>query len=279
MTLDLFQPISETQKERVNSAIPEMPPQKPGVYTMYDHRDEVLYVGKAKNLLKRVTSYRYSKSKKTQRMIAHINRIGFEICKSETDAILLENLLIRSLRPPFNVANKKPETYYYISTARRGNKREFRLSMRQLPDYPKCYGCFKGHLRVRKGLGALLKLLYLKDAGIDHAHFLPSQLLKRITPMRFTIKLGDQTGVQVDQLLKGSSSLLIEELEYLVEETNFRDKFTRFFFESEIDLLKMFYALGPERNHLMKTQLRLESSLIPQDQLDDLHVLLAEGRN
>ncbi|MBO6522925.1 MAG: nucleotide excision repair endonuclease [Balneolaceae bacterium] len=279
MTLDLFQPISETQKERINSAIPEMPPHEPGVYTMYDHRDQVLYVGKAKDLQKRVTSYRYSKSKKTQRMIAHINRIGFEICKSETDAILLENLLIRSLRPPFNVANKKPETYYYISSTRRGNKREFRLSMRQLQDYPKCYGCFKGHLRVRKGLGALLKLLYLKYNDINHAHFLPSQLLKRITPMRFNIKLGDQTGVQVDQLLKGSSALFIEELEHLIDETSFRDKFTRMFFENEIEHLKMFYRLGPERNHLMKTELGLESALIPQDQLDDLHVLLDERRN
>ena len=279
MTLDLFQPISETQKERINAAIPEMPPHEPGVYTMYDNRDEVLYVGKAKNLQKRVTSYRYSKSRKTQRMIAHINRIGFEICKSETDAILLENLLIRSLRPPFNVANKKPETYYYISTARRGNKREFRLSMRQLSDYPKCYGCFKGHLKVRKGLGALLKLLYVKDSGIKHAHFLPSQLLKRITPMRFNVRLNDQTGVQVDQLLKGSSSLLLDDLEEMILKTPFRDKFTLMFMQNELEHLKMFFALGPERNHLIKKELGLESALIPQDQLDDLQVLLAERRN
>lgn len=279
MTLDLFQPLAETQKERINAAMMEIPPHQPGVYTMYDIKDEVLYVGKAKDLHQRVTSYRYSKSRKTQRMIAHINRIGFEICKSETDAILLENLLIRSLRPPFNVANKKPETYYYISTARRGNKREFRLSMRQLQDYPKCYGCFKGHLKVRKGLGALLKLLYVRDSRIRHAHFLPSQLLKRITPMRFNIRLGDQLGVQVDQLLKGSSSLLIQELEDMVLNTSFRDKFTLTFFLTELEHLKMFFALGPERNHLIKKELGLESALIPQDQLDDLQVLLAERKN
>lgn len=279
MNLDLFQPIAETQKERINSALSIIPPHQPGVYTMYDNRDEVLYVGKAKNLHKRLTSYRYSKSRKTQRMIAHISRIGFEICKSETDAILLENLLIRSLRPPFNVVNKKPETYYYISTTRIGNKREFRLSMRQLEDYPKCYGCFKGHIRVRKGLGALLKLLYLMDTKIKSAHFLPSQLLKRITPMRFNIRLRDQTGVQVDQLLKGSSNLLIEELKALVEETKFRDKFTRNFMLNELEHLSMFFALGPERNQLMKRELNLESELIPQDQLDDLHVILAERMN
>lgn len=279
MTLDLFKPSSETQKERINAALPEFPPNKPGVYTMYDVRDEVLYVGKAKDLQKRLTSYRYSKSRKTQRMIAFINRIGYEICKSETDAILLENLLIRSLRPPFNVTNKKPETYYYISTARRGNKREFRLSMRQLQDYPKNYGCFKGHLRVRKGLGALLKLLYVMDTRIKHAHFLPSQLLKRITPMRFNIKLDDQRGVQVDQLLKGTSNLLLAEFEELIEGTTFRDKFTLTFFRNELEHLQMFFALGPERNNLIKKELGLDSALIPQDQLDDLQVLLAERKN
>lgn len=279
MTLDLFQSIAETQKERINSALSENPPHEPGVYTMYDARDEVLYVGKAKNLQKRITSYRYSKSRKTQKLIAHIKRIGFEICKSETDAILLENLLIRSLRPPFNVANKKPETYYYISTARRGNKREFRLSMRQLQEYPKCYGCFKGHLKVRKGLGALLKLLYMKDTELKHAHFLPSQLLKRITPMRFNIRLSDQMGVQVDQLLKGTSNLLLSDLEEFIESTSFIDKFTHTFFKNELEHLHMFYALGPERNNLIRKELELDSSIIPQDQLDDLHVLLAERRN
>ena len=136
MNLDLFKPISETQKERVNMAMLEKPPHSPGVYTMYGTKDEVLYVGKAKDLFKRVTSYRYSKSKKVQSMIAQVERIGFEVCKTEMDAVLLENLLIRSLRPPFNHVNKKPETYYYISTKRRGNKREFRLSMRVLEDYP-----------------------------------------------------------------------------------------------------------------------------------------------
>lgn len=257
----------------------ELPPHEPGVYTMYDAHDEVLYIGKAKDLQKRVTSYRYSKSKKVQRMIAHIDRIGYEICKSETDAILLENLLIRSLRPPFNVANKKPETYYYISTARRGNKREFRLSMRQLSDYPKCYGCFKGHLKVRRGLGAMLRLLYMLQNGIKSAHYLPSQLLKKITPMRFNIELDDQLGVQVDQLLKGTSELLLEDFETVINHAGFRDKFTMKYFTNELDNLRMFYVLGPERNQLMKRELQLESALIPQDQLDDLQALLAERSN
>jgi predicted GIY-YIG superfamily endonuclease len=273
LTLDLFQPISETQKEKVNAAIKEAPPHEPGVYTMYGKKDEVLYVGKAKDLYKRITSYRYSKSRKVQSMIAQISRIGFEICKTETDAVLLENLLIRSLRPPFNHANKKTETYYYISTKRRGNKREFRLSMRVLDDYQKVYGCFKGHGRVRKGLGALLKLLFLKEQDINSAHFLPSQLLGRLAPMRFVSEISPDLGVQIHQFFQGKSLSLIDDFTQTVNQKLFVDRFTKNFFLNEIELLKIFYALGPKRNQQIKKELDLESVLIRQDQIDDLQVM------
>lgn len=279
MNLDLFENSTLTQKERVNAALSDDPPHLPGVYTMYNKWGEVLYVGKAKDLQKRLSSYRYSKSRKVQRMISHLHGIGIEVCKTETDAILLENLLIRSLRPPFNEANKKPETYYYISTTRQGNKREFRLSMRTLQDYPKVYGCFKGHLRVRKGLGALLKLLFVMNEAIDSAYFLPTQLLKRITPMRYAIPLSDQRGVQVHQLLKGTSSGLLDELDELIKTNPFKDRFTNKYFTNELDHLRQFIELGPMRNQLIKKELKLDSELIPQDQLDDLQVLLAERLN
>ncbi|MEQ9091981.1 MAG: nucleotide excision repair endonuclease [Balneola sp.] len=272
MNLDLFEPISKTQKQRVNSAMGELPPHKPGVYTMYGKKDEVLYVGKAKDLFKRITSYRYSKSKKVQSMIAQIDRIGFEICKTEMDAILLENLLIRSLRPPFNHANKKPETYYYVSTKRRGNKREFRLSMRVLDEYTKVYGCFKGHARVRKGLGALLRLLYLQHRMIDSAHYLPSQLLGRLAPMRFNCEIDKASKKLVHDFFLGKSKVLIEDFEELISKRTFKDKFTKKYFSNELEQLNIFYALGPERNRLMKEQLELDSHLIRQEELDDFQV-------
>ena len=275
MTLDLFEPTAVTQKERVNNAMgEELPPHEPGVYTMYDRHDQVMYVGKAKDLQQRITSYRYSKSKKTQRMIAHLERVSYEVCNSETDAILLENLLIRSLRPPFNHANKKPETYYYISTARRGYHREFRISMRVLDDYPNVYGCFKGHLKTRKGLGAMLKLLYVLNRPIQSATYLPSQLLNRITPQKFQIRLDTQTGVLVDQFLKGSSGLLTDQLEEHVMNIGFNDRFTENYFDNELEQLRMFYTLGPNRNYRIKKELDLDTVLIDQDKIDDLMALM-----
>ena len=253
----------------------ELPPHEPGVYTMYGKKDEVLYIGKAKDLFKRVTSYRYSKSKKVQSMIAQIERIGFEICKTEMDAVLLENLLIRSLRPPFNHANKKPETYYYISTKRRGNRREFRLSMRIPDDSTKIYGCFKGHGRVRKGLGALLKLLYLDQHNIDSAHYLPSQLLGRMVPLRFATEVDKKTRLKVHEFLMGDSRVLSEEFESFISNKKFRDKFTRKYFQNELEQLNIFYALGPEHNQQIKRELELDSHLIGQEQRDDLHTIFS----
>ena len=277
MTLDLFEPTAVTQKERVNTAMIEVPPHRPGVYTMYDLHDQVLYIGKAKNLYQRVTSYRYSKSKKVQRMIAHVESIRFEVCPSETDAILLENLLIRSLRPPFNHANKKPETYYYISTCRSGNMREFRLSMRVLEDYSNVYGCFKGHLKTRRGLGALLKLLYLLDRPLRSAHYLPSQLLNRITPQKFRVNLNQQTGVLVDQFLKGTSAAIHELFKSHIQEMNFKDRFTENYFRNELELLEMFFVLGPQRNQLISKKLGLETHLIGQNEIDDLQAYVKAG--
>lgn len=277
MTLDLFEPAAVTQKERVNTAMTEIPPQRPGVYTMYDQNDRVLYIGKAKNLYQRVTSYRYSRSRKTQRMIAHVDSIRFEICPSETDAILLENLLIRSLRPPFNQVNKKPEAYYYISMQRNGNKKEFRLSMR-LPENPEnAYGCFKGHLKTRRGLGALLKLLYLFNTSINSAHYLPAQLLKHITPYRFCVKVEDFLVTDVDEFLKGISTALIQEMTSVVQYSAFKDRFTENYFLNELEQLQMFFTMGPQRNHLVKEKLGLKSHLIGQDELDDLQVYVKTG--
>lgn len=254
----------------------ELPPHDPGVYTMYDKHDQVMYVGKAKDLQKRVTSYRYSKSKKTQQMVAHLENIRWEVCNSETDAILLENLLIRSLRPPYNHANKKPETYYYISTVRKGNMREFRLSMRVLDEYPRVYGCFKGHLKTRKGLGALLKLLFLVNKPIESAHYLPSQLLNRITPQKFKLSLNQQTGVLVDQFLRGASDQLAYHCEEKIMEMSFRDRFTEHYFDNELEVLRVFFTLGPQRNFRMKKDLNLDSVLINQDEIDDLMALVSE---
>lgn len=99
---------SETLKEQVNSL-----PDKPGVYQYFNANDEIIYVGKAKNLKKRVTSYfnKIHDSSKTNVLVKNIVTLKHIIVESEEDALLLENNLIKEYQPRYNVLLKDGKTY------------------------------------------------------------------------------------------------------------------------------------------------------------------------
>jgi excinuclease ABC subunit C len=91
-------------------------PIEPGIYKYYDAAGDLLYVGKAKNLRKRVSSY-FSNTYtnyKTHELVIRISKIEFTIVNSEQDAFLLENSLIKNFQPLFNINLKDDKTYPYI---------------------------------------------------------------------------------------------------------------------------------------------------------------------
>jgi len=90
--------------------------QQPGVYQMFDARGDILYVGKAKNLKSRLASY-FRKSgltPKTQALVARIANIQVTITPSEAQALILEQNLIKSNRPPYNILLRDDKSYPYI---------------------------------------------------------------------------------------------------------------------------------------------------------------------
>jgi excinuclease ABC subunit C len=92
-------------------------PSDPGVYRYFDETGEVIYVGKAKNLRNRVSSYFLKNNqhdRKTKRLVSQIRRIEFTIVMSEWDALLLENQIIKQLQPKFNILLKDDKTYPFI---------------------------------------------------------------------------------------------------------------------------------------------------------------------
>lgn len=91
-------------------------PHEPGVYLMKDERGMIIYIGKAKDLTKRVGSYfvKHDLDSKTARLVAQIADIEFVVTDNETEAFLLESSLIKRYRPEFNIALKDNSRYSYV---------------------------------------------------------------------------------------------------------------------------------------------------------------------
>jgi excinuclease ABC subunit C len=132
-------------------------PDSPGVYRYYNVDDTLIYVGKAKSLKKRVSSY-FSKaagvSRKTLRMVSEIQSIEITLVNSEFDALLLENNLIKQNQPRYNILLKDDKTFPYLCVS---NERFPRIySTRKLiPSNGKYFGPYANV----KAMNSLLKLI------------------------------------------------------------------------------------------------------------------------
>ena len=101
--------------EEIKEIIKDLP-QKAGVYQYFDKEEKILYVGKAKNLKKRVSSYFTKKHEhaKTKMMVSKIRDIKYFVVPTEMDALLLENNLIKKYQPKYNIMLKDDKTYPFI---------------------------------------------------------------------------------------------------------------------------------------------------------------------
>lgn len=92
-------------------------PDSPGIYRYYNKEEELIYVGKAKNLKKRVTSYFTKQSqynRKTEKLVSEIKKIEFTLANTEFEALLLENNFIKQYQPKYNILLKDDKTFPYL---------------------------------------------------------------------------------------------------------------------------------------------------------------------
>ena len=135
-------------------------PNSPGVYQYYDANDTILYVGKAKNLKKRVSSYftKHHENGKTRVLVQKIVCIKHIVVGTETDALLLENNLIKKYQPRYNVMLKDDKTYPWICIKKERFPRIF-LTRRVVKDGSEYFGPYTS-IKTAKALLDLIKEVY-----------------------------------------------------------------------------------------------------------------------
>lgn len=271
--------------ERLGDAFFDELPRTPGVYKMYSSSGQLLYVGKAKNLRSRLLTYRRARpgreSRKTIRLIRMIHAIELEELSSEEKALLRENELIRKHKPGFNHAKKQHEAYYYLYLKKVGTTivTDLRMHVRE-QEKTYTYGAFKGHVTVRRGLGALLRQLYIIEHEVTRPFELPGRLLKKLTPMHY--ELSAETLLQqkmwladIDAYLAGRSMNLLFQIVEHARKQQLLEAFIGRLVLKDMEALKFFFDRCARRNFEMLEALELESPLIPQEKLDDYLVRLA----
>lgn len=144
---------------RIKNIISVMP-EKPGVYQYYDKEGRIIYVGKAKNLKRRVSSYfnKNNQGVKTLMLVRNIEELKYIIVESEEDALHLENSMIKEFQPKYNILLKDDKTYPWIVVKKEPFPRIF-LTRTVVKDGSKYYGPYS-NVNVAKVVLSLIKRLY-----------------------------------------------------------------------------------------------------------------------
>ncbi|WP_092174805.1 excinuclease ABC subunit UvrC [Cyclobacterium xiamenense] len=144
-------------------------PDLPGVYRYYNKEGKLIYVGKAKNLKKRVGSYFNKNSginQKTRRMVREIQTIEITIVNSEFDALLLENNLIKKAQPRYNVLLKDDKTYPYLVLTNEHFPRIY-PTRRVIPSRGTYFGPFASVKAMNNVLDLILSLFTIRTCKLD----------------------------------------------------------------------------------------------------------------
>jgi len=243
-------------------------PRSPGVYLMAGEAERVLYIGKAKNLRQRLSSYKYARnSRKLARLTANVRTITWEICDDPLAASLRENELLRIHKPRFNVVNTRSEHYPFIGL--KPGAESLGLWLTKSPEVLPgvChFGAFKGLPLVRSAFSALLRLLWRAEHPGHSIYDIPLRQLGSPT----TATINHKWETPLVEFLGGQSEALIELLAAVSPADN---GFAEAFHLHDVELLREFFARGPRRNADLRQVFCLYGQFIAQRELDDLIVL------
>ena len=258
------------------------PPATPGVYLFRAEDGRVLYVGKAKQLRKRLASYRNASRRKVHRKMRLLVRqaasLELQPLETERAALLKENELIRSLRPPFNVDGAYSFLYPAIGTCTGadGHLFCFTTSPGSWSGFDfQWFGTFRSRPRAREAFDVLMELLgYI-------AHKEPKSRLPRHRPLRGSRfvayrRLSAEVSTRIPVFLAGESTdalgLIAEEL---LERPRARREAPRV--QSCLRCLSSFYDTDLHRLRVALSAAGIPGTFIDQDERDALFIATAEA--
>jgi len=143
-------------------------PDQPGIYQYFDQSGKIIYVGKAKNLKKRVSSYfnKNQQNRKTELLVRNIADIKHMVVETEQDALLLENNLIKKYQPRYNIRLKDDKTYPWIVVKNERFPRVFQ-TRNVIKDGSSYFGPYTSILTVRTLLEFFRKLYKLRNCKLN----------------------------------------------------------------------------------------------------------------
>ena len=203
-------------------------PEKPGVYRMLDQHEVVLYVGKATNLKKRVTNYfKKNNDPKTCALVSQIAAIEVVITRSETEALLLESNLIKSLRPKYNVLMRDDKTYPYIYFNSQHPFPSVTLyRSKHKPIKGEFYGPYPSALAAREALNIIQKVFKIRNCNNNYFSSrarpcLQYQIKQCSAPCTAYINNSayQQAVSDARNFLQGKSQIIIKELEKRMQQS------------------------------------------------------------
>ena len=210
-------------------------PNAPGIYKYYAVDKKLLYIGKAKNIRKRVSSYfnKNNHTYKTHELVRQINYIEFTIVDSEHDALLLENALIKEFKPKYNIELKDDKTYPFIVIKKETFPRVF-LTRRKINDGSTYLGPFTSSTKVRELLTFIKLHIPLRNCNLNLS---ATNIEKKKFKVCLEYHLGNCKGPcvgfqdiadyenglkQIRHILKGNFSEIIQE--YKKQQKDFVDE-------------------------------------------------------
>ncbi len=202
-------------------------PDKPGVYIMHDKNDKIIYVGKAINLKRRVTSYfrKTNKTKRIQNMVALIDHFEYIVVENEAEALILECNLIKKNMPKFNVLLKDDKTYPYIKINVKDDYPGVYITRRAINDGSKYFGPYANSGSAKEMVDFIkekFKIRQCKSFKYKDRPCLNYHIKKCFAPcMGYVSK--EEYRKQIDEiidLLEGKTDKIIRDLKFQMEEAS-----------------------------------------------------------